>query len=343
MMKRIFLPALAAVLFALSGASPAATAENTPSFDFPIRCEWEKTCWPVNYVDHDPGPGIRDYACGAATYNAPGRVMAHKGTDIAIRDLAAMKRGVAVLAAAAGRVAGLRDGVRDVDVSIAGPRSVAGRECGNGVVIVHNKTWRSQYCHMRQGSVTVEKGQMVAAGQVLGMVGMSGLTQFPHLHFQVFKGKQYVDPFTGPEQKTPCKAGSGSLWKKKVLAMLPYRPTALYTAGFAGEKASSVKARAGAYNGKVLARLDPAIVLWVDIFNARKGDKLTFTITAPGGREVLDNAVRLGRGAARKFRFAGLRRRTGVWPVGLYKGEVRLDRQGDPFSPYIIKRKVSLK
>jgi len=269
--------------------------------------------------------------------------MAHKGTDIAIRDLAAMKRGVQVLAAAAGRVAGVRDGVRDVDVTIAGYKSVKGRECGNGVVIVHDKNWRSQYCHMRQGSVTVKKGQMVAAGQVLGMIGMSGLTQFPHLHFQVFRGRQYVDPFTGPEQKTPCKAGSGSLWKKEVLARLPYRPTALYTAGFAGEKANPVKARAGDYNGLALTRRAPAIVLWVDIFNVRKGDKLTFKITAPDGREILDNAIRFGGKAARKFRFAGLRRKAGAWPGGLYKGEVRLDRQGDAFSPYIVKRDARLK
>jgi murein DD-endopeptidase MepM/ murein hydrolase activator NlpD len=342
MMKRIYLLALAAALFALPGASPAA-AQSAPSFIFPVRCEWEKNCWPVNYVDHDPGPGIRDYACGVATYNAPGKVMAHKGTDIAIRDLAAMKRGVPVLAAAAGRVVGVRDGVRDVDVSIAGYKSVKGRECGNGVVIAHNKLWRSQYCHMRQGSVTVRKGQMVAAGQVLGMVGMSGLTQFPHLHFQVFRGRQYIDPFTGPEQKTPCEAGSGSLWKKKVLAMMPYRPTAIYTAGFAGEKANPVKARAGDYNGKALSRLAPAIVLWADIFNARKGDKLTFKITAPGGREILDNAIRLGRNSARKFRFAGLRRKSGIWQAGIYKGEARLDRQGDQFSPYIVKREVVIK
>ncbi len=340
-MKYISLPALAAALF-LTGGDPAA-AKNAPSFDFPIRCEWAKTCWPVNYVDHDPGKGISDYACGTATYNAPGKVMAHKGTDIAIRDLAAMRSGVQVLAAAAGRVIGVRDGVRDVDVSIAGYESVKGRECGNGVVISHGKNWRSQYCHMRQGSVTVRKGQTVAAGQVLGMVGMSGLTQFPHLHFQVFRGKQYVDPFTGPEQKIPCRAGSGSLWKKKVLARLPYRPTALYTAGFAGEKASPVKARAGAYNGLALTRMDPAIVLWVDIFNVRKGDKLTFKITAPDGREILDNAIRFGGKAARKFRFAGLRRKAGAWPGGLYKGEVRLDRQGDAFSPYIVKRDARLK
>ncbi len=341
-MKRIYLIALTAALFAFVPAGRAAT-QNAPSFDFPVRCEWGKTCWPVNYVDHDPGKGIRDYACGTATYNAPGRVMAHKGTDIAIRDLAAMRRGVQVLAAAAGRVVGVRDGVRDADVTIAGYGSVKGRECGNGVVIAHGNKWRTQYCHMRRGSVSVRKGQTVAAGQVLGMVGMSGLTQFPHLHFQVFHGRQYVDPFTGPEQKTPCMAGNGSLWKKKVLVRLPYRPTALYNAGFAGENASPVKARAGAYNGLVLTRRAPAVVLWVDIFNIRKGDRLTFTITAPGGRRILDNAVSIGRNATRKFRFLGLLRKGGVWPVGLYKGEVRLERQGDPFSPYVVKREVSLK
>jgi D-3-phosphoglycerate dehydrogenase len=48
---------------------------------------------------------------------------------------------------------------------------IAGRECGNGVVIAHEDGWETQYCHMRRGSVAVQPGERVARGQTLGLVG----------------------------------------------------------------------------------------------------------------------------------------------------------------------------
>ena len=39
--------------------------------------------------------------------------------------------------------------------------------------------------HLQEGSVVVEQGEEVTAGQVIGKVGNSGFSQEPHLHFQV--------------------------------------------------------------------------------------------------------------------------------------------------------------
>ncbi|HEV3112867.1 MAG TPA: M23 family metallopeptidase [Candidatus Binataceae bacterium] len=41
---------------------------------------------------------------------------------------------------------------------------------------------------MKPGSVKVHAGQTVTAGQVLGLVGNSGNTIAPHLHFQLMNG-----------------------------------------------------------------------------------------------------------------------------------------------------------
>ena len=153
---------------------PAWGAEaKPPALGLPIRCMPGKDCWLVNFVDVDPGPGRRDYACLKRTYDG------HKGTDIAIRDLVAMKKGIPVLASAAGVVKATRDGMRDVDVTLAGLESVKGRECGNGLVLDHGAGWETQYCHMRRGSVAVHKGDSVNRGQKLGLVGISGRAQFP--------------------------------------------------------------------------------------------------------------------------------------------------------------------
>jgi murein DD-endopeptidase MepM/ murein hydrolase activator NlpD len=41
------------------------------------------------------------------------------------------------------------------------------------------------YAHMQPGSVKVKSGDTVKAGQLLGLVGNSGNTSAPHLHFHV--------------------------------------------------------------------------------------------------------------------------------------------------------------
>ncbi len=206
---------VALVIAGAAGLLPAAAAAAPPQLALPLSCQPGTTCWIVNYVDLDPGDGVRDYTCGVATYNT-GTHNAHNGTDFAIRDLKAMRDGVPVLAAAPGRVAGVRDGMADVSVRDTGPAAVANRECGNGVRIDHGDGWASQYCHMRSGSIAVAKGQTVTAGQPLGLVGLSGLSEFPHLHFQVDKDGVPTDPFIGEARTSASECGLGEhqLWNR---------------------------------------------------------------------------------------------------------------------------------
>ncbi len=182
---------LAATLaFALTLLATLGQAETPFKLEMPLRCVASETCWIINYVDVDPTPGRRDYRCGWLSYDG------HKGTDIAIRDLRTMSQGVAVVAAAGGRVLGIRDGMEDVNVKkIGGPEALKGKDCGNGVLIKHARGWSSQYCHMRKGSIAVAKGDAVTTGQRLGLVGLSGRTEFPHIHITVRKNGKVVDPF----------------------------------------------------------------------------------------------------------------------------------------------------
>jgi uncharacterized delta-60 repeat protein len=54
---------------------------------------------------------------------------------------------------------------------------------GNSVILDHGNGEVSFYAHMQKGSVLVSSGQVVAAGQKLGLVGNSGSSSGPHLHF----------------------------------------------------------------------------------------------------------------------------------------------------------------
>lgn len=57
--------------------------------------------------------------------------------------------------------------------------------CGNHVVQSLGKGLYGSYCHMQPASIRVKVGARVKRGQVLGLVGNSGSSGAPHLHFQV--------------------------------------------------------------------------------------------------------------------------------------------------------------
>jgi hypothetical protein len=59
---------------------------------------------------------------------------------------------------------------------------------GNRAVIKIGPGEYAFYGHMQPGSVRVKKGQRVRTGQVLGLLGNSGNTSFPHLHFSIQDG-----------------------------------------------------------------------------------------------------------------------------------------------------------
>lgn len=94
----------------------------------------------------------------------------HHGTDISAR------YGDSVMAAAAGTV------------SFAGYRGVYGKM----ISIQHIDGSETLYAHL--SSITVSAGQRVKRGEVIGNIGTTGNSTGPHLHFEVKKGRKYVNP-----------------------------------------------------------------------------------------------------------------------------------------------------
>ena len=56
---------------------------------------------------------------------------------------------------------------------------------GNSVILDLGEQQYAMYAHMQPGTIQVRVGQRVNAGQLLGLVGNSGNSVAPHLHFQV--------------------------------------------------------------------------------------------------------------------------------------------------------------
>lgn len=97
--------------------------------------------------------------------------------------------GASVHATASGRVADLHDGMPDNrrfdEVEIATREMVV---FGNYVIVDHQNGEYSCFAHLKQGSISVTVGQEVQQGQIIGQIGASGSSLFPHLHYELRNG-----------------------------------------------------------------------------------------------------------------------------------------------------------
>lgn len=147
------------------------------------------------FVDLDNGPGIRDFNCGRLTYDS------HTGHDPYIRSFREQEIGVPVFAVRDGVVLDVRDGEPDQNTDTTDPNVRA-----NYVYLRHGTDERSQYVHLKRNSITVAVGDFVPAGTQIGMVGSSGPSRAPHIHFETTVDGQAAEPLAGP-----CRAGLSAL------------------------------------------------------------------------------------------------------------------------------------
>jgi hypothetical protein len=86
---------------------------------------------------------------------------------------------------AAGKVVGVVDGIPETPAGALPPAITAEKAGGNHVVVAIGHGRFAFYAHMQPGSVRVKVGQKVSVGQTLGLLGNSGNSDAPHLHFHI--------------------------------------------------------------------------------------------------------------------------------------------------------------
>lgn len=311
------------LFLAVSGTPAASSSEKAPRFSVPVRCDPQAECLVQQYLDLSPGVDAVDPFCGHATYDG------HNGTDIRVPSLKDMNRGVPISAMAAGRVLRSRDG--QPDRLVGGPeerKALAGKECGNGLVVDHGEGWQTQYCHMKEGSLQVRPGQVVERGQALGFIGTSGLAQFPHLHITFRHNNVVMDPQTGLKMGGGCVASPSArnpLWDSQAQTWLQKAGRLTINVGLTGAvHPHDQLVRDGA--PPELRLSDEAVVGWGWFVNLSNGDRVRVLIKKPGGATLIDHTSQPLAGAKATYsEFAG---RKGPVEAGHYVVSVEILRAG---------------
>ncbi|EAU40827.1 Peptidase M23B [Fulvimarina pelagi HTCC2506] len=311
---------VAGILALVEAASPGAAEEK--GLGVPLDCIPGETCFLQQYADMDGGQGIADPFCGDVAYDG------HGGTDVRVSSMLDVEAFVPVLAVAEGTVVATRDREPDAPVRDESEWPLhKGKECGNGAIVDHRDGLKSQYCHLRKGSVRVARGDKAARGAVIGAVGASGMAAFPHLHLTIRRGDQDIDPFSGKPVGTGCNGVvRDSLWSASAQDFFQQADVHVMAFGMAGRPPDYKSLMTDGPPPNLTAR-DRATIGWGWFLNLRKGDRLQFKITAPDGSTYIETETKpLGHRKAAYMQFVGRGRspEPGDWTL-----EVGLKRDGE--------------
>jgi biotin carboxyl carrier protein len=221
--------------------SEGVMAEGSLTFNFPVSCKLGQTCFVL--LDKNT-----------------------KTTNIVLNTQQQMQQGVNVVAAAAGTVTTVKK--EPAPVVIPGQPQDVSPSCGNQIIIQHDTGWLTQYCHLKDDSMTVSVGQQVQQGQVIGQVGQSGGANFPKLGFMILANGAPADPFTA------------HLWCNTI----PYQPYGVITNGFSDHPVTLEELMNGPVTRQAFTLQDKQVIGWVRMYGVSQGDMQRFTFYKPNGQ-----------------------------------------------------------
>ncbi len=152
---------------------------------------YERLLWqsPVRYVRTSRGVGA-----SVTTWRrrVPAKKGSGKSTEVRTIKVPGYHLGVDMMAP------------KGTDVHAVGDAKVAftGRRGGYGNLIIldHGRGYQTYYAHLSKILKGIKAGVSISRGDVIGLVGSTGRSTAPHLHFETRKDGRYLDPFDETRQ-----------------------------------------------------------------------------------------------------------------------------------------------
>ena len=249
----------------VAGCGTGGDDDDSPGDGFvpPLEGTLDQDFFYVGMVDHAGAGVIEDYHCGEKTYDG------HDGTDFGIASFDAMEAGVTVSAVKGGTVLETHDGEPDHNTSWVGQSGF-----GNYVILSHEDGLTTTYGHMTNGSVAVSPGDVVAAGDALGLVGSSGRSDVPHLHLELQVNGAVVDPYAGP-----CSTGD-TAWEDQGPYDLNF---SVFTSGFTDQTITFDLVKEPPALKTTWSSSDTTLWFWALLLNVDAGESSEYAFYRPNG------------------------------------------------------------
>lgn len=181
---------------------------------------------------------------------------------------------------------------------------------------------------MAKGSVRIKLGDQAERGQAIGLVGLSGDTEFPHLHITVRQAGSVVDPFAFGAPLDACRAGR-SIWTGLSDERLQYRPREIINYGFSAVAPTMELIESGEVKNHLPSDQAPALAAYVRVIGLQQGDGQILSIAGPDGSVFSEHApAPLESNKAQYFISSGRSRKASAWPKGTYTATYRVTRNG---------------
>jgi len=313
--------AIASLVAAHRASGKGWTAAPAPYAFYPQAGTHYEDLWISNYVDLDPSSSILDWDCWSYTYNG------HGGSDSLVRSFGEQLVGVPVYAAQDGVVVTTADGHPDMNI-------VWGGLPPNFVIIDHGDDREAYYFHLKNGSVAVSPGEVVVAGQQIGLAASSGMSSYPHLHLETVDGTSITEPFTGD-----CLAGPSGWVAQIPLVTTPFA----WDFGFSRVDMQPYSLPTELPRSGQIAFADPLIYHWLMLPSLPPFSTWRVVYKRPDGSSALDSGT-VGFGNTVHFNFsywywnydiAEMHSLAGTWSLELFiNGDLLVDAPVDVVAVY---------